>query len=129
MLFHLMRCAIRAKHRVRVMWVFQVLCGRYYENVLARAEIDAIWRLRVALLALHFLLDIDAGEEAKAVYRYLVQEGLLDADLFIRLGQTMAAALKEGKSLPQMPLRELEHAARSFLNTPVCCPPTPRRYS
>lgn len=99
-LYHLMHCAIQARHRARVMWVFNIMCGRFYENVLVRAEITTRWRFRIARLALEFLLDAQAGEEAKAIYRYLADEQLLDADLAIRLGHSMEAALKAGETLP-----------------------------
>lgn len=116
-LLNLMRCAVRAKHRVRVMWVWNIMCGRYYEDVLVRAEIDSFWRFRISLLALSFLLDIHAGEEARTVYRYMAKEQLLDGDLHVRFGQAMQTALKEGKGL-QLPNLSSElgaHENCSFL--------------
>lgn len=96
---NLMRCAIRAKHRVRVMWVYNVMRGRYYENVVVRAEVGPVWRYRIAALALEFLLDQNAAEEAKAVYEYLVSERLIDCDVYARVGKLMQEALAEGKTI------------------------------
>ncbi|CCW67772.1 unnamed protein product [Phytomonas sp. Hart1] len=107
-LYNVMRCAIRARHRTRVMWVYNVMRGRYYENVLARAPIDPIWRFRIALMAMEFLLDTHTQAEARAVYDYLADESeekdrLLDGDVKIRLGQLMKEALAEGKSVSRGP--------------------------
>ncbi|CAC9472432.1 conserved hypothetical protein [Leishmania infantum JPCM5] len=98
-LHNMLRCAIRAKHRVRVMWVYNVMVGRHYENVVVRAEVDVIWRYRIASLALEYLLDSNAGEEARTVYDYLVENKLVDCDLHVRLGHVMQQALKEGKTV------------------------------
>lgn len=98
-LCNLMRCAIKAKHRVRVVWVYNTMRGRYYENCVVRAEVDPIWQYRIAALALEFLLDTNAGEEARAVYQFLAGEKLLDGDVHARLGQLMQEALKEGKTI------------------------------
>lgn len=102
-LHNVLRCAIRAKHRVRLMWVFNLMVGRHYENVIVRAELDAIWRYRIASLALEYLLDHNAGEEARVVYAYLVDNALLDCDLHVRLGQAMQQALQEGKTVHVQP--------------------------
>ncbi|ESL09979.1 hypothetical protein TRSC58_02294 [Trypanosoma rangeli SC58] len=96
---NVMRCAIKAKHRVRVMWVYNVMRGRYYENVVVRAELDPIWRYRIALLALEYLLDHNCAEEAGAVYSYLVDENLLQCDVHVRVGLHMREALARGKSV------------------------------
>lgn len=112
-LFNLMRCAARAKHRVRAMWVFNVMCGRYYENVLVRQEIEELWRFRIALMALSFFLDTNAGEEAKTVYRYLETEKLLDSDLSVRLGYTIGEAIQNGETIPIIPGLG-EHVPESF---------------
>ncbi|RNF09838.1 uncharacterized protein Tco025E_06912 [Trypanosoma conorhini] len=98
-LHNVMRCAIKAKHRVRVMWVYNVMRGRYYENVVVRAEIDPIWRYRIALLALEYLLDHNCAEEAAAVYSYLVDEDLLQCDVHVRVGLHMREALAKGKAV------------------------------
>ncbi|KAG5504600.1 hypothetical protein JIQ42_06438 [Leishmania sp. Namibia] len=98
-LHNMLRCAIRAKHRVRVMWVYNVMVGRHYENVVVRAEVDVIWRYRIASAALEYLLDTNAGEEARVVYDYLVENKLIDCDLHVRLGHIMQQALKEGKTV------------------------------
>ncbi|CAJ1020160.1 hypothetical protein, conserved [Leishmania lindenbergi] len=98
-LHNVLRCAIRAKHRVRVMWVYNVMVGRRYENVIVRAEVDVIWRYRIASLALEYLLDNNAGEEARVVYDYLVENRLVDCDLHVRLGHVIQQALKEGKTV------------------------------
>ncbi|KAG5509106.1 hypothetical protein JKF63_06115 [Porcisia hertigi] len=98
-LYNMLRCAIRAKHRVRVMWVYNVMVGRHYENVIVRAEVDLIWRYRIASSALEYLLDHNAGEEARVVYDYLMENKLLDCDLYVRLGTVMQQALKEGKTV------------------------------
>lgn len=102
-LYNLLRCAMRAKHRVRVMWVYNVMVGRFYENVVVRAEIDAIWRYRIASLALEYMLDHNAGEEARVIYAYLVEAQLLDCDLHVRLGHVMQQALLEGKTVHARP--------------------------
>lgn len=96
-LFNLMQCAIRAKHRVRVMWVYNTMRGRFYENMVVRAEVDPVWSYRIASLALVYLLDSNAAEEARVVYSYLVESHLLDCDLHVRLGMAMRQALAEGK--------------------------------
>ncbi|RNF17934.1 hypothetical protein TcG_05298 [Trypanosoma cruzi] len=98
-LHNVMRCAIKAKHRVRVMWVYNVMRGRYYENVVVRAEIDPIWRYRIALLALEYFLDHNCAEEAGTVYSYLVEEDLLQCDVHLRVGLHMREALSKGKSV------------------------------
>ncbi|KPA75138.1 putative mitochondrial hypothetical protein [Leptomonas pyrrhocoris] len=98
-LYNLLRCAMRAKHRVRVMWVYNVMVGRHYENVVVRAEVDPIWRYRIASLALEYLLDHNAGEEARVIYSYLAEAQLLDCDLYVRLGHVMQQALQEGKTV------------------------------
>ncbi|KAK7196092.1 hypothetical protein NESM_000543700 [Novymonas esmeraldas] len=98
-LHNLLRCAIRAKHRARVMWVYNVMVGRRYENVVVRAEVDPIWRYRIASLALEYLLDRGAGEEARVVYAYLAETGMTDCDLHVRLGHVIQQALREGKSV------------------------------
>lgn len=118
-LLNLMRCAVKAKHRVRVMWVWNIMCGRYYEDVLVRAEINTVWRFRISLLALTFLLDTHAGEEARTVYRYMAQEQLLNGDLHARFGQAMKSALKEGKGLqfPNLSAELGEHENGSFLTS------------
>jgi hypothetical protein len=102
-LYNLLRCAMRAKHRVRVMWVYNVMVGRHYENVVVRAEVDPIWRYRIASLALEYLLDHNAGEEARVIYSYLVESQLLDCDLHVRLGHVMQQALQEGKTVHVKP--------------------------
>ncbi|KPI87460.1 hypothetical protein ABL78_3449 [Leptomonas seymouri] len=102
-LYNLLRCAIRAKHRVRVMWVYNVMVGRHYENVVVRAEVDPIWRYRIASRALEYLLDHSAGEEARVVYTYLADSQLLDCDLYVRLGHVMQQALQEGKTVHVQP--------------------------
>lgn len=118
-LWHLMRCAVRAKHRVRVMWIWNIMCGRYYEDVLVRAEIDRLMRFRISILALSFLLDFHAGEEARTVYRYMAAEQLLDGDLQIRLGKAMATALQEGKGvlLPNLSGAEGSGESHGFLTS------------
>ncbi|KEG09646.1 hypothetical protein DQ04_04881030 [Trypanosoma grayi] len=98
-LHNLMRCAIRAEHRVRVMWVYNVMRGRYYENVVVRAEIEPMWRYRIALLALEYLLDHNCAEEAAAVYCYLAKEEMLQCDVHVRIGHHMRAALAAGKTV------------------------------
>ncbi|KAL7698424.1 hypothetical protein N2W54_001855 [Lotmaria passim] len=102
-LYNLLRCAMRAKHRVRVMWVYNVMVGRHYENVVVRAEVDPIWRYRIASLALEYLLDHNAGEEARVIYSYLAESQLLDCDLYVRLGHVMQQALQEGKTVHAKP--------------------------
>ncbi|EPY35990.1 hypothetical protein AGDE_07138 [Angomonas deanei] len=96
-LLNLMECAIAARHRVRVMWVYNTMRGRYYENSLVRAEISPIWQFRIALAALHFLLSANAIEEARTIYQFLKNESLLDCDLYVRVGTMMQEALAEGK--------------------------------
>ncbi|ORC88141.1 uncharacterized protein TM35_000181980 [Trypanosoma theileri] len=98
-LYNLMRCAIRAKHRVRVMWVYNVMRGRYYENVVVRAEVDPIWRYRIAMLALEYLLDHNCAEEAATVYNYLMEDNLLQCDVHVRIGHHMREALAAGKKV------------------------------
>ncbi|KAG8342873.1 hypothetical protein TRVL_06300 [Trypanosoma vivax] len=98
-LHNLMRCAIAARHRVRVMWVYNVMRGRHYENVVVRAEVDPIWRYRIAMLALEYLLDNGCAEEAGAVYSYLVEEQLLRCDVHIRVGHYMREAIAAGKKV------------------------------
>ncbi|EPY22940.1 hypothetical protein STCU_08019 [Strigomonas culicis] len=98
-LHNLLRCAIAAEHRVRVMWVYNLMRGRHYENNVVRAEVDVIWRYRIATLALEYLLDHSAGEEARAVYAYLVEEALADGDLYVRAGTLMREALQAGQTV------------------------------
>lgn len=94
---NLMRVAIAANNRPRVMWVYNLMRGRFYENQFVRAEIDPLWQYRITTLALSYLLDHHAAEEAKVLYQYLREAQLLDSDLQIRRGQQMQAALAEGK--------------------------------
>ncbi|KAH9600742.1 hypothetical protein LSM04_003826 [Trypanosoma melophagium] len=98
-LYNLMKCAIRAKHRVRVMWVYNVMRGRYYENVVVRAEVDPIWRYRISMLALEYLLDHSCAEEAAAVYSYLMEDNMLQCDVHVRIGHHMREALAAGKTV------------------------------
>nr|6SG9_DF Chain DF, mS53 [Trypanosoma brucei brucei]6SGB_DF Chain DF, mS53 [Trypanosoma brucei brucei] len=98
-LHNLMRCAIAARHRARIMWVYNVMRGRFYENVVVRAEVDLIWRYRIAMIALEYLLDHECAEEAAAIYSYLVEEELLRCDVHVRVGLHMREAIAAGKPI------------------------------
>lgn len=121
-LFSLMRCAIKARHRARVMWVYNIMRGRYYENIVVRAEVDPIWRYRIATLAMEFLLDASAGEEARAIYDYLCEEDLVDCDVHARMGLLMQEALAAGKTVSLLTDRETARGLALVQNSEAVAP-------
>eukprot|EP00758_Cryptobia_borreli_P003677 Tbor_TRINITY_DN3909_c0_g1::TRINITY_DN3909_c0_g1_i1::g.825::m.825 len=116
---NVMKTAIKAKNRARVMWVYNVARGRFYENKLAKAEIEPLTMYRLCVLALEFLLDHRSGEEARTIYHFMscasgkvfnamqsgaVIEGyqshnFLNFDLYIRIGKQMQDALASGNKI------------------------------
>lgn len=117
-LHNLMSTAVSAKNRPRIMWVFNVMRGRFFENSFVRAEIDPLWQYRVTVRGLTWLLDNNCAEEARVLYGFLVEKKLLDSDLQVRLGHQMKDALAAGKSVALSPdaLEDLSlmKAARSL---------------
>ncbi|CUG90748.1 Hypothetical protein, putative [Bodo saltans] len=98
-LHNLMSTAVTAKNRPRVMWVFNVMRGRYHENKFIRAEIDPLWQYRITVRGLTWLLDNGCAEEARVLYAFLEENKMLDNDLQVRLGQQMKDALAAGKPI------------------------------
>jgi hypothetical protein len=98
-LHNLMSTAVTAKNRPRVMWVFNIMRGRYHENKFIRAEIDPLWQYRITVRGLTWLLDNGCAEEARVMYTFLAEKKMLDSDLQIRLGQQMKDALAAGQPI------------------------------
>jgi hypothetical protein len=98
-LHNLMSTAVTAKNRPRVMWVYNLMCGRFFENTFARAEIDPLWQYRITVRGLTWLLDNNCAEEARVLYGFLVEKKMLDYDLQVRMGKQMKDALAAGKSV------------------------------
>lgn len=98
-LTNVMKCAIKAKNRSRVMWVYNVARGRYYENKVARAEIEPQTMYTLSTMALEFLLDHDSGEEARTLYCFLAENSLLNNDIYIRVGKELQATLAKGEKI------------------------------
>lgn len=73
-LINLMKTAIAARNRSRVLWVYNVARGRFYENSLARAEIDTLTLYEISRLALEYFADRGCVEEARTVYDFLSGE-------------------------------------------------------
>ena len=99
-LLNVMNAAIAAKNRSRVMWTLNVARGLYYENQLVRAEVDSMYMYRISAAAMTFFLDHSCGEEARSVYLAMEQDGLLQYDVFIKVGQQMQEMLAKGDALP-----------------------------
>lgn len=95
-LLNVMRAAISATHRSRIMWTLNVTRGRYFENRLARAEVDPLYAYRIAAAAIAFYLEQGCGEEARSVYSAMQADGLLNYDLFIKIGQQLQQQLLGG---------------------------------
>lgn len=98
-LWNLMSCAITAKNRPRVVWIYNVMRGRYFENKLVRAEIDPVWQYRIVAKGLVFLLDTNATEEARVLYSYLQEQQMLAYDLEMRQGNILREAIAAGKAV------------------------------
>eukprot|EP00658_Telonema_sp_P-2_P048879 TRINITY_DN37176_c0_g1_i1.p1 TRINITY_DN37176_c0_g1~~TRINITY_DN37176_c0_g1_i1.p1 ORF type:complete len:424 (+),score=102.74 TRINITY_DN37176_c0_g1_i1:328-1599(+) len=94
-----MKCAIKAKNRSRVMWVYNVARGRFYENKVARAEIEPQTMYSLAVMAMEFLLDNGCSEEARTLYAFLVESKLLENDIHVRVGKELQAALAKGEKI------------------------------
>jgi len=108
-LMNLMRTAIRANNRPRVMWVYNVMRGRFFENTIVRAEIDPVTQYRITVEGLKFLLDKQCVEEARVLYQFLSDNSMLQYDLELRQGLVLQEALQKGTavSLKASDLEEL----------------------
>ena len=96
---HLLDVAIAADHVPRVMWVYNLVRGTFFENIVARRKVEPLWVYQLSIRAMEYLLDAKAGEEARTIYRFLSENAYLRYDLYIRMGTQLRAAIVENKPL------------------------------
>lgn len=122
-LTNVLKAAIVARNRTRALWVYNIARGRFYENQLVRAEIDAVSLYEMSRLALDFFADEGCVEEARAVYDFMRGDesvrqlqfaataakqsfvtteaaSMTEFDLYKAVGLRLREALAKGEKIP-----------------------------